>query len=118
MFLEFFPLPFFTSLLVLVLVMIRFREEDWYRRTGCTLFGFYLFGGRFLKILYGKRLVFGALVAGLILEGVQLLQKLIFGVSLHSVDINDVIFNALGVIAGGGLFWIAESVFYRARKTG
>jgi len=73
------------------------------------------FGGCFLKFLRGKRLMLGALGAGLTLEGVQLLLILILGSYPHSVDINDVLFNALGVMVGGVLFRVAEGIFYRAR---
>lgn len=74
------------------------------------------FGGRFLKFLGGRRLILGALGAGLTLEGIQLLLKLILGVSLHSVDINDVLFNALGVMTGGRLYRVAEGIFHRVRE--
>lgn len=73
------------------------------------------FGGCFLKFLGGKRLMLGALGAGLTLEGVQLLLILMLGEYPHSVDINDVLFNALGVMAGGGLFWVGRGVFHRTR---
>jgi len=45
-----------------------------------------------------------AMAAGLVLEVTQLLIIVIIGPSLHSVDINDVLLNALGVLIGYGLY--------------
>ncbi|MGV8026554.1 MAG: VanZ family protein [Anaerolineaceae bacterium] len=55
-----------------------------------------------------------ALTVGLLFEGIQLIVKLILGVYYHAVDINDVIWNALGVLIGFGIFklgiYISQSV--------
>lgn len=46
------------------------------------------------------KLLFWVLGIGVVFEGVQILVILITGVFYHTVDINDVIFNALGVLLG------------------
>ena len=70
----------------------------------------FFFKPRFLK------LCFWALLTGLSLEGVQLLIKLGAGTFYHTVDINDVILNALGVIVGYGLFLILKKLFDMIKK--
>jgi glycopeptide antibiotics resistance protein len=61
-----------------------------------------------------RRILWLALAAGLALEGAQLLILLFVGPSRHSVDINDVLLNALGVGIGYGLFraavWASRQV--------
>lgn len=61
--------------------------------------------GHFFKPRFLK-LCFWALLTGLTTEGIQLLVKLVLGTYYHTVDINDVILNALGVIIGYCLFLI------------
>ncbi len=68
------------------------------------------FGICFLTSLRGKRLFTLALLTGLALEGVQLFIGLAAGYYYHSVDINDVLLNALGVLVGSGLFRMANKV--------
>lgn len=62
------------------------------------------------------RLCFWALLTGLILEGIQLLVKLVLQTYYHTVDINDVILNALGVILGYCFFVIAHSAFRKIKR--
>jgi glycopeptide antibiotics resistance protein len=69
----------------------------------------------FLTKLRDKRIFWVALSVGLFLEGAQLLMKLIFGVFFHSVDINDVLFNALGVVIGWGLYLAWGDVVRRVK---
>jgi glycopeptide antibiotics resistance protein len=57
-------------------------------------------GFSFLTPLRGKTVIFLALGVGLTMEGIQLLMKLLLGVFYHVVDINDVLMNALGILAG------------------
>ncbi len=64
----------------------------------------------FLTRLRDKRIFWVALGVGMFLEGTQLLIKLIFGIYFHSVDINDVIFNALGVVGGAGLYLVGSKL--------
>jgi glycopeptide antibiotics resistance protein len=68
----------------------------------------------FLLAMPKKRLLFTALGVGLALEGTQLLLKLTLGVHIHSVDITDVLMNALGVWVGAGLYratqWMIRSL--------
>lgn len=54
------------------------------------------------------KLCFWALLTGLTLEGIQLLVKLVLGTFYHTVDINDVILNAFGVIVGYCIFFIDQ----------
>ena len=54
------------------------------------------------------KMCFWALLTGLTLEGIQLLVKLVLGTFYHTVDINDVILNALGVIVGYCIFLIDQ----------
>lgn len=58
-----------------------------------------------------RQLLFLALSVGLILEGIQLILKLIFGLYLHSADMTDVLMNALGVLIG----FLLASAFLRRR---
>jgi glycopeptide antibiotics resistance protein len=72
------------------------------------------FGICFLIPLRNKQVLLTAVGVGLTLEGIQLLMKLILGVFFHSVDINDVLMNALGVLVGAGLYravkWISHNI--------
>ncbi len=52
----------------------------------------------------GRRILWLALETGLALEGAQLLIMLVIGPNVHSVDINDVLLNALGVLLGYALY--------------
>lgn len=47
-----------------------------------------------------KQMLYLAILTGLVLEGTQLIIKLISGVYFHTVDINDVLWNAAGVLIG------------------
>jgi glycopeptide antibiotics resistance protein len=69
----------------------------------------------FLTGLRDKRIFWVALSVGLFLEGAQLLMKLIFGVFFHSVDVNDVLFNALGVVIGSGIYLAWNDVAQRVK---
>jgi glycopeptide antibiotics resistance protein len=51
-----------------------------------------------------RQVMWLALGVGLGLEGAQLLILVLIGPALHAVDINDVLLNALGVLAGYALF--------------
>ncbi len=67
------------------------------------------FGICFLTSLRGKRLFTLALITGLTLEGVQLFIGLVAGYYYHSVDINDVLLNALGVLVGSGMYLMVNA---------
>lgn len=77
-------------------------------------FGFGL--GFFIKPKWLK-LCLLALLTGLTLEGIQLLVKLGLGTFYHTVDINDVILNALGVIIGYCIYLTLKKVFHKPNKT-
>ncbi|MHB8086914.1 MAG: VanZ family protein [Anaerolineaceae bacterium] len=62
------------------------------------------------------KLIFWAILTGLTFEGIQLFVKLVLGTFYHTVDINDVILNALGVIIGFGIFLIIQRVFRKRKK--
>lgn len=64
------------------------------------------------------KLLFWALLTGLTMEGIQLLVILTIGTLYHTVDINDVILNALGVIVGYCFFLITQKVLHKTNKTG
>lgn len=57
------------------------------------------------------KLIFWAVLTGLTLEGIQLLVKLGLGTFYHTVDINDVILNAFGVIVGYCFFLMLNKAF-------
>ncbi len=78
------------------------------------------FGICFLLPLRNKQILLTAVGAGLALEGTQLLMKLSLGVFFHTVDITDVLTNALGVLAGSGLYravlWISHIIRENAQR--
>jgi glycopeptide antibiotics resistance protein len=61
----------------------------------------------------GKRIFWVALGAGLALESAQLLIFVVIGPSMHSIDINDVLLNGLGVLTGYGIFLGIRSMWQR-----
>jgi len=74
------------------------------------------FGICFLIPLRNKQIFLTSVGAGLALEGVQLLMKLSLGVFFHTVDITDVLMNALGVLAGSGLYRVVLWIFHRFQE--
>ncbi len=60
-----------------------------------------------------RRILYWTLAVGLALEGTQLLLNLILGVRYHTVDITDVITNALGFLLGYGFCQSLKWVFSR-----
>ena len=62
------------------------------------------FGINFITRLRKRDFVWLALAVGLVIEATQFALDLIFGGAYRSVDVNDVLFNALGVWIGVGLF--------------
>jgi glycopeptide antibiotics resistance protein len=52
----------------------------------------------------GRRILWLALAAGLVLEGIQFLIMVGIGPNVRAVDINDVLLNGLGVLIGYGLY--------------
>jgi len=69
----------------------------------------------FLDRVPGRRIFWLALFFGSVLEGLQLLIKLLGIISGygHSIDINDVILNSIGILVGYGLY-CTFAWFYRA----
>ncbi|MRS05258.1 VanZ family protein, partial [bacterium] len=72
--------------------------------------------GYFLRPKWYK-LVLWALLTGLTLEGIQLIVILLIGTLYHTVDINDVILNATGVLLGYGLFLISNNMIRKFKKS-
>ena len=62
------------------------------------------------------KLLLWALLTGLTLEGIQLLVILTIGTLYHTVDINDVILNALGVIIGFCFFLFLQKVHQKSNR--
>ena len=69
------------------------------------------FGISFILSLKQKHIFWLALAVGLTFETVQLIISLAFKTAFRSVDINDVILNAVGVLLGYGLFRIFGAVY-------
>jgi glycopeptide antibiotics resistance protein len=70
----------------------------------------------FLLPLRKKQVLWMAVGVGLALEGMQLLLKLTLGVYLHSVDITDVLTNALGVLLGSGFYRTVILIFRHFKR--
>jgi glycopeptide antibiotics resistance protein len=184
--LEFFPYPFASGLLIILLACITFYRRGWRYLAVLFLFGLYMLvlvnavffpiglpepfprladgdtlarvinlvpfrygnmfsdlsagrlglnsvlceiGGNFLVTiplgfavphlakLRGRRMLWLALGTGLVIEGIQLLLNWL-GLILYmrAVDINDVLLNALGVLAGYGLFLLTEKGYAKIRQ--
>lgn len=62
------------------------------------------------------KLIFWAALTGFTFEGVQLLVILIVGTLYHTVDINDVILNAFGVIVGYCFLLILQNLRNKFKK--
>ena len=56
-----------------------------------------------------------AVTVGLMFEGIELGVKLITGTFYHTVDINDVIMNTLGVLAGYIFFSVVRWIIHKIR---
>lgn len=85
------------------------RHIQWFDIIGNILLTIPLgLGMTYFRRMDFKHTLWLALAVGLLLEGTQLIIKLILGVYYHAVDINDVIWNALGVLLGFGIFqmWV------------
>jgi glycopeptide antibiotics resistance protein len=57
-----------------------------------------------------------AVAVGSSIELLQLVVSLILGYPYRVVDINDVIFNALGVLVGYGFFWLFSMAYLRMTR--
>lgn len=67
--------------------------------------------GFFIPLIANKRIgklkmIFYAILSGLIIETLQLMQLLIIGYTMRIIDINDIIFNGTGVLAGYLLYLV------------
>lgn len=79
------------------------------------------FGIPLLTRLKTRQLPWLALAAGLSPELAQLILCLLVGGNYHSVDINDILLNAIGVLLGYGLFlgaaWLSALTFCHFYQT-
>ncbi|GEM_PF-186334 len=69
-----------------------------------------------LRPLPARRIPLLALLVGLGTESAQLLVMLLIRSNYRSVDINDTLFNALGVILGYGLLWLGRWGFGKIKR--
>jgi len=69
------------------------------------------FGISYLVNINKKKLAISATLFGVVIESIQLIISMLLGFTYRSIDINDIIFNFLGVIAGYFLF-IVYSFFF------
>lgn len=69
------------------------------------------FGISFIARINPKRIVWLAISVGLAFEIAQLVIMLIFHASFRAIDINDVIFNAAGVLLGYGIFRVFGLIY-------
>jgi len=69
------------------------------------------FGINFISRVRAKDFLWLAFVVGFAIEGAQLIISLIFRSSFRSIDINDVILNAIGVLLGYGCFRIFAWIY-------
>lgn len=75
------------------------------------------FGIPYLVNASWKKILFFAISFGIIIESLQLTTLLIARFSLRIVDINDVLFNFIGVIVGYILFLLFSSVYKKLVET-
>jgi glycopeptide antibiotics resistance protein len=82
------------------------------------------FGINFIARFRKRDFIWLALAVGLVIEATQFALDLILGGVYRTVDVNDVLFNALGVWIGSGLFFgfarlfMAITVRFEIRHTG
>ena len=69
------------------------------------------FGINFLITIKPRTSLWLAFAVGLIFESVQLIISLVFRSGFRAVDINDVIFNGIGVLVGYALFRVFAWVY-------
>jgi glycopeptide antibiotics resistance protein len=69
------------------------------------------FGINFIVRVKARNILWLALVIGLLFEATQLIISLIFKSSFRSIDINDVILNAIGVLLGYGCFMVFARLY-------
>jgi glycopeptide antibiotics resistance protein len=69
------------------------------------------FGVSFITRINPKRIAWLAISVGLVFEIAQLVIVLIFHASFRTVDINDVILNAAGVLLGYGIFCVFGVIY-------
>ena len=75
------------------------------------------FGLPFIARLRLRQVVFIGVIFSIILEALQLVVALISGFTFRIVDINDVLFNGIGVAVGYALFVVFVRVIHLALDT-
>jgi glycopeptide antibiotics resistance protein len=73
----------------------------------------YGFGINFLIKIKLKNILWLSLLIGLVFEFSQLVISLVFRSGFRAIDINDVIFNGIGVLIGYGLFRLFAWLYVR-----
>jgi len=73
------------------------------------------FGVLFVAPKLEKRILWLAIGLGSCIELLQLGFMIAFGYAYRSVDINDVMWNAVGVFVGYGIFKLTQSIFSKRR---
>ena len=96
--------------------MQRFR---WFDIIGNILLTIPLgFGLSYFTRVNTKSILWVALAVGLLFEGTQLLIKLVCGGYYHTVDINDVIWNGLGVLLGYIVYRFLKYIIAKRKEAG
>jgi len=69
------------------------------------------FGISFIAKMGSKKVILIGFALGLLIESLQLLQGLVAGFTFRIVDVDDVIFNFIGVMIGYGVFLIFKKIY-------
>lgn len=72
------------------------------------------FGISFVAKVGNKKIIFLGFSLGFLIEALQLLQGLVAGFTFRIIDIDDVIFNFIGVLIGYAAFWIFKKLYDEA----
>lgn len=74
------------------------------------------FGISFITRIKAKDFVALAFAVGLTFECAQLLMSFVFKIAFRTIDINDVLLNATGVLIGYGFFKIFSTAYLKIRQ--
>lgn len=74
------------------------------------------FGLNFILRLRARSFIGLAFALGLSVELTQLMISLVLGYPYRTIDVNDVLMNAAGVLLGYGLFWVFVLLYLAATK--
>jgi glycopeptide antibiotics resistance protein len=89
-----------------------FADYDASQAVGNTMLGVpWGFGLMFVAPLSPRQVLLSGVFFALGIETGQLLLNLLYGFAYRAVDVTDVVFNLLGVVAGLGLFFVAARLY-------